>query len=288
MPKEINRVMAAYNDIVVDSDFNSRRSMGNLDELAASIKAHGLIQPIVVREGGPARTDGKRKLFLVAGERRYRACGLLGLKQVEVKLIKGSIEEVSLLNLIENEQRDNLEPLESAQAIAKCMDAFKYTQAQVAEKLGKSVPYISQRLALLTKTTPEVKDALEKGKITSSHAREIATLPPEQQNEVLEKAEKITKETGKKALTALIKDEADLRKAQNRRKEDPDYDRDKIKAFKEATEGKELAVRPKPAVLEMMGLLMERIQRAKTPESRASLKAQFAFGEWLLSLRDTL
>ena len=287
MPKEISRLMIAYDDIVIGEDFNPRKSLGDIDSLAHSIEKHGLIQPIVVREGGPAG-DGRRKYFLVAGERRYRACGKLKMKQVEIKLIKGDSHRQAQLALVENLHRENLDPLQEAEAMQKYMAAYGLNQAELAKDLEMSAPYVSQRLSLLKKATPEVKEALDKGVITSTHAREIVSLPPEQQKEVVAKIKKEEKETGKKASVAKVKDETDKRKAKIKREKAPDYDKDKIESAKEAYEGMKLEMQTKSAVLEMLGTLIERAQRAKSTESKASIKAQIAFGEWVLGVRDTL
>lgn len=293
MSKEVNRVLAAYTDIVIGEDFNCRKNLGNIDELAESIKLHGLLQPLVVREGGPAKTDGKRKLFLVAGERRYRALGKLGVKQVEVKLVKGNSQEISLLNFIENDQREDLDPLEAAQAMQKYMETYKVNQTELAKRLGKSSPYVSQRLALLKKATPELQDALEKGEVTSTHAREIVTLPPEEQREMVEEIRKEEKETGKKPGAAKVKDAADIRKSKNkpaktRKSSGSDYDLDKIRATKEAYEGQDMTVMSKKGILEVLGLLLERLERSKTPDSRAIIKGQIVVIERILGVRDSL
>ena len=287
MPKEISRVIVAYGDITISEDFNPRKSLGDIDGLAESIAEHGLLQPILVREGGPAG-DGKRKYFLVAGERRYRACGKLGMKQVEVKLIKGDSHRQAQLAFVENLHRENVDPLQEAEAMIRYMEAYHFNQQQLAEDLKVSAPYVSQRLSLYKKATPEVKDALAKGEITTTHAREIASLPPEQQKEILNKVKKDEVETGKKTSVARVKDEADRKKAQNKRKNAPDYDKEQIAKTKDAYEGMELAVLPKQAILEIMGLLIERMERAKTAESKAIIKGQIAFGERILGVRDSL
>src|SRR5258708_974429 len=113
MSKEVSRAFVTYADIVIGEDFNPRKSLGDIDGLAASIKAHSLIQPLVVREGGPA-ADGRRKYFLVAGERRYRAIGKLGMKQVEVKVVKGDTHRQAQLALVENLHRENMDPVQEA------------------------------------------------------------------------------------------------------------------------------------------------------------------------------
>lgn len=294
MPKDVARVIAAYNDIVVGPEFNSRKDFGDIESLAASIKASGLIQPIIVREGGPAQ-DGRRKFFLVAGERRYRAIGLLGLKQVEVKLVKGDTQRQATLNLIENLHRKNLDPLEEAAAMQKYMEVYKCNQAKLAEELNVSEPYVSQRLSLLKKATPELKKALETGKVTSTHAREIAGLPASDQKEVVEKIEKKHKETGKAPSTAEVKEEADKRKSANKRAEKPkdrkeavEVDKEKVKAAKEAYAEVKMTVRSLRELQEQLMLLHEKIERAKTLESKHVIKGQIALLEWVVSARESV
>lgn len=313
MPKEISRSFEAYTSIVVGEDFNSRNKMGDLDGLAQVIDAHGLLQPMVVREGGPSRTEpGKRSLFLVAGERRYRAIGLLrdpnwaskdadgkpykrrttpaSWNQVEVKLVKGDTQQIAELNFIENLHREPLEALEEAEAMKRYMEKYHCSQAQLAKHIGKSEPYVSQRLALLKKITPETKKAMEAGKISATHAREMVTLTPEQQNDVLEKVEKKQKEKpGKKVSVQDVRREADKHKAANKRAKDPEkYDKEKVAAAKEIFDGKELSVRPKQAFLELVGALQHKIERASNPEKVAEYKSYMKCIEWAVGARETL
>ena len=210
------------------------------------------------------------------------------MTQVEVKFVKGNTQEISLLNLIENEQRENLDPLESAQAMIRYMEVYKCNQAELAKKLNKSEPFISQRLNLYKKASPELKAALESGDVTSTHAREIAPLPAAEQKEVLEKIKKKEKATGKKASSAEVKDEADRRKAVHKRAKEPDYDREKINAAKDAYEDVEMSLKPKSAVLEQITLLIEKSQRAKSLESKQVIKGQIAAFEWCLGVRESL
>lgn len=320
MAKEVSRAFVAYTDITVADDFNGRKSFNDIEELAVSIDKNGLINPLTVREGGPARTDGKRKVMLVAGERRYRAIGLLrtpgwagkdhkgealprktspaSWTQVEVKFVKGNTEEISLLNLIENLQRDNLDPLEEAQTMRDYLDRYEYTQASLAATLGKSEPYISQRLSLLKKTAPEVREAIAAGTITAAHARELTTLPKEEQTKILHDVQAQQK-AGKKVLISDVKETADAAKnalgikhtKEPRKERDTgvSYDEDKVKLAKEIFEGQPTTLRSKTAVLELMGTLTQRMQRANLSDAtRAATKAQLVVVEWLLGARETL
>jgi len=291
MPKDISRVVIAYKDIRIGEDFNGRKVMKDIEELAESIQENGLIQPLVVREGGPDKSsEGRRTYFLVAGERRYRALGLLKRTQVEVKLVKGNSQDAALLNIVENAQRLNLEPFEEAKQLVAVMERHKLTQAQLAKKIGKSEPYISQRIALLKNTAPEVKEAVENGVITPTHAREMVTLPKDQQREVLQDIVD-KKKNGKKVSVAEVKDEADKRKAalpKRRGKKAPSYDQEKVKLAKEMFEGKELSYRPRMAILEQMGALCQQAERAQSDTSKQAIKYKIAALEWVTGGRETL
>jgi ParB-like chromosome segregation protein Spo0J len=320
VPKEISRVLVPYEDIMIGEDFNGRKLMKNLEELAASLDENGLIQPLVLREGGPSKTDGRRKYFLIAGERRYQAIGRLrdpnwsppagpdGKKgarkrgpaawaQVEAKLVKGNTQENSILNLIENLQREGLEPLEEAQAMKDYMEKYSATQAQLAKKLGKSEPYVSQRLTLLKSTAPEVKEAIDKGVISATHAREMVALPPTRQKSMLKDIEELQR-NGKKVSVADVKVEADRHKAElgiHPTREPrivrnvPDYDEEKVALARRVYQGKSFDVRPKAALIEQLGALLLRLQRPQLAEaSRLKIKAQVDTVEWFLGIRDTL
>jgi ParB family chromosome partitioning protein len=320
VPKEISRVLVPYEDIMIGDDFNGRKLMKNIEELAASLDENGLIQPLVLREGGPSKTDGRRKYFLIAGERRYQAIGLLrdprwtppagadGKKparkrgpaswaQVEAKLVKGNTQENSILNLIENLQREGLDPLEEAQAMKDYMETYKATQAQLARKVGKSEPYISQRLTLLKSTTPEVKAAIDKGVISTTHAREMVALPPTRQTSMLKDIEELQR-NGKKVSVADVKQEADRHKAElgikptrepRTVRDVPDYDEEKVALARRVYQGKSFDVRPKAALIEQLGASLQRLQRPQLAEaSRVKTKAQVDTLEWFLGIRDTL
>jgi ParB family chromosome partitioning protein len=319
VPKEISRVLVPYEDIMIGDDFNGRKLMKSIAELAASLDENGLIQPLVLREGGPSKTDGRRKYFLIAGERRYRAIGLLrdpswappvgsdGRKalrkrapaswtQVEAKLVKGNTQENSILNLIENLQREGLEPLEEAQAMQDYMAKYRVTQAALARKLGKSEPYVSQRLTLLRSIAPEVRDAIDKGVISATHAREMVALPAETQKVVLRGIEE-QKRSGKKVSVADVKESADRHKAdlglkptrERPARESPDYDEEKVALARQVYQGKSFDVRPKAALIEQLGALIQRLQRPQLGEAgRVKTQAQVDTLEWFLGVRDTL
>ncbi len=136
-----------------------------LVELAESIKKHGLLQPILVRP----KQDGYE---IVAGERRWRACRIAGLRTVPVVIKEMDEREVMEVALIENLQREDLNPVEEALGYRSLMISFGLTQEQVAEAVGKSRPAVANTLRLL-ELTPEETEALKKGKLSSGHARVI-------------------------------------------------------------------------------------------------------------------
>ncbi len=141
-----------------------------LRELADSIKQHGLIQPLLVRP----QDDGSYQI--VAGERRWRASRLAGLEKVPVVIKELSDSEVCELALIENLQREDLNPVEEAEGYKTLMDSYSLTQEQVAERVGKSRPTVANALRLLGLTEPE-KQALQNGEITAGHARALLSIP---------------------------------------------------------------------------------------------------------------
>ena len=143
-----------------------------LEELTDSIRESGLIQPLVVRpvEGGAYE--------LIAGERRWRACQKAGLERVPVVVREVSDAVAFALALIENIQRRDLDPVEEAEAYRRLLDDFDWTQAQVAEAVGKSRSAVSNALRLLGLPRP-ILDELASGSLTAGHARALVPLDPE-------------------------------------------------------------------------------------------------------------
>lgn len=144
----------------------------SLDELARSIQQHGLLQPIAVRSG----PDGMYRI--IAGERRWRACRLAGLTQVPVVIKEVNQEQAMELALIENLQREDLDPVEEAQGVRQLMERCSLTQEQAAEKLGKSRSALANTLRLLN-LPDEVLDLLKTGHLSMGHAKAILGLPSE-------------------------------------------------------------------------------------------------------------
>ncbi len=147
-----------------------------LHELAESIKEHGVIQPIVVNDNG----DGT--YMIIAGERRFRACQLANMRTIPVVIRKYTERQIKEISLIENLQREDLNPIEAAMAMKQLMIDYKLTQDELAERIGKSRPAIANTLRLLN-LSPEVMALVSEGKLSAGHARTIVLLPPQQQLE---------------------------------------------------------------------------------------------------------
>jgi len=164
-------------DQIQSGKYQPRRDMNPeaLQELAESIRAQGIIQPIVVR---PLKNHNKYEI--IAGERRWRASGLAGLSEIPV-IIRDIPDEAAIaMALIENIQRESLNPIEEAIALQKLIDEFKMTHQQVAEAVGKSRTSITNILRLLA-LNEEVKSLLEQGQLEMGHARALLSLPQEKQ-----------------------------------------------------------------------------------------------------------
>lgn len=156
---------------VVRGRYQPRREFSeeSLKELAASIKAQGLMQPIVVR---PRPQGG---FELIAGERRWRAAQMAGLARIDAIVKEVSDEQASAMALIENIQREDLNPLEEAFALARLKDEFDLTQQEVADAVGKSRVAVTNLLRLLN-LAPPVRELLSRGEIEMGHARALLAL----------------------------------------------------------------------------------------------------------------
>jgi ParB family chromosome partitioning protein len=150
-----------------------------LAELAESIREHGLIQPLIVRQ------EAENKYILIAGERRWRASQLAGLPTVPVVVKEASPQAMLELALIENIQRADLNPIEEAMAYQQLMDDFGLTQEAVAKRVGKSRPTVANVVRLLN--LPEnIQEAVNNELISGAHARALLPLPtPESQTAVM-------------------------------------------------------------------------------------------------------
>ena len=159
----------------------TRMDPGSLEELADSIKAQGLIQPISVRPVG--KVAGQERYEIIAGERRWRAAQLAGLTEVPV-LIREIPDDAALaMSLIENIQREDLNPLEEAAGIQRLIDEFQMTHQQAADALGRSRSAATNLLRLLQLAKP-VQDMLMAGDIEMGHARAVLPLSKMEQGRV--------------------------------------------------------------------------------------------------------
>lgn len=143
-----------------------------LEELAVSIERHGVIQPLVLRRLG-------KGYEIVAGERRWRAARIAGLKDVPCIVKELSDEENMLLAIIENMHREDLNPIEEAEGLKKMIETYGLTQEQVSYSIGKSRPYITNSLRLL-KLPGRVQELAAEGKISTGHARALASVKSQQ------------------------------------------------------------------------------------------------------------
>ncbi len=179
--------------------FQPRKDMNpeKLQELADSIKAQGIIQPIVVRK------LGQNKYEIVAGERRWRAAQLAGLQQVPVVVKDIDDRATMAIALIENIQRQDLNPLEEAEALKRLLDEFTMTHQQIADAVGKSRVTVTNLLRLMD-LQPEVKKLLISGQLEMGHARALLSLDAAKQ---VAAAQKIAREgLTVRAAEKLVKD----------------------------------------------------------------------------------
>ena len=140
-----------------------------LEELAESLKLHGVVQPIVVRKMG-------ERYSIIAGERRYRAARMAGLSTVPVVVRDMDEMQAREVALIENIQRENLNPIEEAAAIKSLMDLHDLTQEEVSRRISKSRPAVSNTIRLLS-LPDEVQDMVKQGQLQAGHARAILAIP---------------------------------------------------------------------------------------------------------------
>lgn len=153
-----------------------------LEELAKSIKSNGIIQPVVVRVAKANAT-----YELVAGERRWRAARIAGLKKIPAIVKHIDDKENVIFAILENMQREDLNPIEEAVGINNMINAYEFTQQEAAEILGKSRTYITNTLRLL-KLPKEIQESITEGKITAAHARALININnSEKQKELCEK-----------------------------------------------------------------------------------------------------
>ncbi|MCY0389166.1 ParB/RepB/Spo0J family partition protein [Robbsia sp. Bb-Pol-6] len=181
----------------------TRMDEGALQDLAASIRAQGLMQPILVRP------IGAESFEIIAGERRFRAAGLVGLAEVPVLVKDVSDQAAAAMALIENIQREDLNPLEEAQGIQRLLDEFSFTHEQAAESVGRSRSAVSNLLRLLNLAKP-VQTMLLAGDLDMGHARALLAVDAATQvalaNEVVNR--RLSVRETEKLVANATKDEA--------------------------------------------------------------------------------
>ena len=181
-------------------------SKEKIEELAQSIKENGLIQPIIVRQSPVIGYE------ILAGERRYRASIAAGLTEVPVIIKKLSDQDMMVHSIIENLQREDLNPIEEAKAYQSLIDKG-YTHADIAEKMGKSRPYITNLVRLLTLPDFILKE-VETGKLSQAHARLLIQLPLKEQKNLLNRIQK--EDLSVRQVEYLLKEEKNKKKSKEK------------------------------------------------------------------------
>ncbi len=171
VPQENDRIINVSVNLIDTNPEQPRKRFDEekLRELAHSIEQHGVVQPLIVKRSGERYT-------IIAGERRYRASRLAGMTQVPVIVRSMDDQRVVEVALIENIQREDLNPIEEAAAIKFLMQQHDLTQEEVAKRLSKSRPAIANSVRLLT-LPDEVQDYLRDGRMQAGHARALAGIP---------------------------------------------------------------------------------------------------------------
>ena len=166
-------------DDIIPNRFQPRLAFdeGALNELAKSIKEHGIIQPLVLRKIG-------NKYEIIAGERRYKAAYIAGLRKVPAVTIDLNDNESAEVAIVENIQRKDLSPIEEAKSYKKLLERGYLTQEQLATRMGKTQATISNKLRLLN-LSPKVQDALLNNKISERHARSLLRIEDKSKQEEL-------------------------------------------------------------------------------------------------------
>ncbi|WP_173275947.1 MULTISPECIES: ParB/RepB/Spo0J family partition protein [unclassified Streptococcus] len=176
-----------------------------LDELAQSIKENGVIQPIIVRQSPVIGYE------ILAGERRYRASLLAGLTSIPAVVKQLSDQEMMVQSIIENLQRENLNPIEEARAYESLVEKG-FTHAEIADKMGKSRPYISNSIRLLS-LPEQILSEVENGKLSQAHARSLVGLNKEQQDYFLQRI--IEEDISVRKLEALLTEKKQKKQQKN-------------------------------------------------------------------------
>ncbi len=186
-----------------------------IDELAASIKEHGIIQPIIVRKAN----EGYE---IVAGERRCRAAREAGLKEIPAIVRDLTDRENMIFAIIENLQREGLNPIDEAEGFQEMINQYELTQEEVSKSVGKSRPYITNQLRLL-KLPVKVRELLKTGELTAGHGKVLISIEDENfqlevVNEIIERGLSV-RETEKKIKQQNSKENEDKERTKEKKKE---------------------------------------------------------------------
>lgn len=211
-------------DLVDRSPFQPRQTMTDegLQELADSIRSQGLIQPIVVRKIAD-------RYELIAGERRWRAAQIAGLQDIPAVIKQADDQAAAAMALIENLQRENLNPVEEAVAIANLIAQFNWTHQEVAEVLGKARATVSNSLRLL-ELADSARQLVNDRLLSMGHARALLSLPLEQQNTIAKEivakqlsvrqteqlVKKLLAQSGKKTKPSALEKDPNIQALENR------------------------------------------------------------------------
>jgi ParB family chromosome partitioning protein len=293
MAKEVGRIIVPVKDIVVVPGKNPRGNgpLPKIDDMANSLQETGQLQAILVRQAD-LHKNGHRKYLLIAGERRLEGAIKLGWETIEVKVVEGTDLECALMALIENGQREGMDPYAEAEAYAAIMEQYGLSQAQLAAKLSVSEPHISQRMKILRESIDAVRQAVQNKQISPTLARELAGLPGEQQTEYLQAilAKKAERGPEGRVTVAEIKTFVDQSKRKLKAQKDPDYALKDEEHLKERMDEvrKKAHLRNKDSLVEAYGLLLAKSRRAKNETSVIKVKQAAETLEYALGLRDSI
>lgn len=197
-----NEVVELSLDSIIPDQNQPRKSFDEtkLQELALSIEQHGLLHPILVR---PIKNN---KYQIVQGERRWRACKLFGLKTIKAEVRELGDKQVLEIQLVENLQREDLNPIEEAETFQRMISECGHTHKKISERIGKSREYVTKRLRLLNLSST-IQEKIRQGKLTASHAEVI-----------------LSTEDTETLATAIIENELTVRQTKNLVKLNPEDD----------------------------------------------------------------
>ncbi len=216
-PAESGEAVTELDILSVEPNPNQPRrdfDKDKLEALAASVSEHGVIQPIVVTKSGGGYT-------IVAGERRWRAARMAGLSRIPAVIKEYTPDEAAQIALIENLQREDLNPIEEAQGYRALLEDFHLTQETVSKRIGKSRSAVANSLRLLS-LDEQIRELLIKGEITSGHARAILSLDDEKLRLALAK-EIVEKSLNVRQAEALAKRMSGAeRESKGKRDKEPD------------------------------------------------------------------